>query len=91
MNRSLHGRTEPFPADTIYFAQARITKNLALRESCVIVGRCGDYILRDNNGCLHIFIYSDTDDRAKRILERYGENEKPIQKRVADKDTWRQL
>ena len=91
MNRSLHGRTEPFPADTIYFAQARITKNLAERESCVIVGRCGDYILRDNNGCLHIFIYSDTDDRAKRILERYGENEKPIQKRIADKDTWRQL
>ena len=54
MNRTLHGRTEPFPADTIYFAQAKIIKNLAERESCVIVGRCGDYILRDNNDCLHI-------------------------------------
>ena len=91
MNRSLHGRTEPSPADTIYFAQAKIIKNLAERESCVIVGRCGDYILRDNSDCLHIFIYSDTDDRAKRILERYGENEKPIQKRIADKDTRRKI
>ncbi len=89
MNRSLHGRTEPSPADTIYFAQAKIIKNLAERESCVIVGRCGDYILRDNSDCLHIFIYSDMNDRAKRILERYGENEKPIQKRIADKDTRR--
>ena len=46
MNRSLHGRTEPSPADTIYFAQAKIIKNLAEKESCVIVGRCSDYILR---------------------------------------------
>ena len=56
MNRSLHGRTEPSPADTIYFAQAKIIKKLAEKEICLIVGRCSDYILRDNGGCLHIFI-----------------------------------
>lgn len=91
MNRSLHGRTEPSPADTIYFAQTKIIKSLAEKESCVIVGRCSDYILQDNSDCLHVFIYSDTEDRAKRILERYGENEKPIQKRIADKDTRRKV
>lgn len=91
MNRSLNGRTEPSPADTIYFAQTKIIKSLAESESCVIVGRCSDYILRDNNDCLHIFIYSDTQDRAKRILERYGENEKPIHKRIADKDARRKI
>lgn len=91
MNRSLHGRTEPSPADTIYFAQTKIIKSLAEKESCVIVGRCSDYILRDNSDCLHVFIYSDTEDRAKRILERYGESEKPIQKRIADKDARRKI
>ena len=40
---------------------------------------------------MHIFIYSDTQDRAKRILERYGENEKPIHKRIADKDARRKI
>lgn len=91
MNRSLHGRTEPSPADTIYFAQAKIIKSLAEKESCVIIGRCSDYILRDNSGCLHVFIYSDMEDRAKRILERYGDSEKPIQKRITDKDTRRKI
>lgn len=91
INRSLHGRSEPSPADTIYFAQAKIIKNLAEKESCVIVGRCSDYILRDNSDCLHIFIYSDMEDRAKRILERYGDSENPIQKRIIDKDTRRKI
>lgn len=91
MNRSLHGRTEPSPADTIYFAQTKIIKSLAEKERCVIVGRCSDYILQNDIDCLHVFIYSDMEDRAKRILERYGENEKPIQKRIADKDTRRKV
>lgn len=91
MNRSLHGRTEPSPADTIYFAQAKNIKNLAEKESCIIVGRCSDYILRDSSDCLHIFIYSDIEDREKRILERYGDSEKPIQKRITDKDTRRKI
>ena len=91
MNRSLHGRTEPSPADTIYFARTKIIKSLAEKESCVIVGQCSDYILRDNRDCLHVFIYSDTEDRAKRILEHYGESEKPIQKRIADKDARRKI
>lgn len=66
-------------------------KNLAEKESCIIVGRCSDYILRDSSDCLHIFIYSDIEDREKRILERYGDSEKPIQKRITDKDTRRKI
>ncbi len=66
-------------------------KNLAEKECCIIVGRCSDYILRDSSDCLHIFIYSDIEDREKRILERYGDSEKPIQKRITDKDTRRKI
>lgn len=55
------------------------------------IGRCGDYILRDNCDCLHVFIYSDVENRTKRILERYGKSDKPVRKRIADKDTRRNI
>ena len=89
INRCLNERTEPTPSDMIYFAQAKIIKDLAERENCVIVGRCSDYILRDRKDCLNVFICSDEEDRAHRILERYGKTDKPIQKRIADKDARR--
>ena len=91
MNRTLNGRIEPSLADTIYFAQSKIIKDLAENESCVIVGRCSDYILRERKDCLNVFIYADIEKRSKNILERYGETEKPIQKRIADKDARRKI
>lgn len=82
---------EDNPADVIYFAQAKIIKELAQKEPCVIIGRCSDYILRDREDCLHIFICADKHSRAKRILEQYGDNGKPIEKRIDDKDTRRKI
>lgn len=66
-------------------------RNLAENESCVIVGRCSDYILRDRKDCLNVFVYADTEKRATNILKRYGETDKPIQKRIADKDARRKI
>ena len=57
----------------------------------MIVGRCSDYILRVRKDALHVFIYADLDSRSKRILERYGENDKPILKRIEDKDARRKI
>lgn len=89
VNRSLQLRNEPTPADTVFFAQMKIIQNIVKQEECVIVGRCSDYILRDRKDCLNVFIYGDTEDREKRIIERYGENDKPIRKRIAEKDSRR--
>ncbi len=89
VNRSLHLRNEPSPADMVFFAQMKIIQNIAEQEECVIVGRCSDYILRDRKDCLNVFIYGDTEDREKWVIERYGENDKPIRKRIADKDSRR--
>ena len=91
MSRSLHGRTELTPADAIYIAQSKIIKELADQESCVIVGRCADYVLRERPDCLHVFICADSISRGQRILERYGDNGKPVQKRIEDKDTRRKI
>ncbi|MCI8707601.1 MAG: cytidylate kinase-like family protein [Lachnospiraceae bacterium] len=89
VNRSLQLRNEPTPADTVFFAQMEIIRKIAEKEECVIVGRCSDYILRERKDCLNVFIYADEKDREKRILQRYGENEKPVKKRIADKDSRR--
>lgn len=91
VNRSLHLRNEPTSADTVFFAQMKIIQNIAEQEECVIVGRCSDYILRDRNDCLNVFICADAEDRERRVLERYGENGKPIRKRIADKDSRRKI
>ena len=58
--------------DKLYIEQSMVIEELARKGNCVIVGRCADYILRDNESCLHIFIHADMESRAKRVIERYG-------------------
>ena len=57
-----------------FFAQASVIKELAEKESCVIVGRCAGYILRDNPNCINVFVHGNLDDRVKRASELYGQN-----------------
>lgn len=57
--------------DQIYFIQNRIIKELAEKESCVIVGRCADYVLKDRNDCLNVFIHADQASKLKRAIESY--------------------
>ena len=56
--------------DEIYFTQNRIIKELAEKGPCVIVGRCADYILRDREDCLNVFIFADEDSKIERA-EKY--------------------
>lgn len=82
----------PSNYDKIYIAQNNIIRELANKEPCVIVGRCADYVLRDRDDCLNIFVHASNEKRAERILERYGEYEgKSIEKRLREKDKKRAL
>ena len=54
----------------LFLAQFDAIKNIAAKESCVIVGRCADYALEDNPDLLSVFIHADMDVRIKRIMER---------------------
>lgn len=81
---------QPFPVQ-IFQAQSEVIRTIAARESCVIVGRCADYILRDRKDCLHVFICSDMASRARRIVERYGQTPKAPEKRLAEKDQKRKV
>ncbi len=73
----------------LYEAQNKVIEDLAARESCVIVGRCSDFILRERQDTLHVFIHADNEHRAAHILEKYGETDKSMAQRIKDKDSRR--
>ena len=56
--------------DEIYFTQNRIIKELPDKGPCVIVGRCADYILREREDCLNVFIFADNESKIERA-EKY--------------------
>ena len=51
--------------DDLWFIQKQVIRDIADKESCVIVGRCADYILREYDNCLNVFIYADPEKRAE--------------------------
>ena len=73
----------------LYEAQTKVIEEIANKEACVIVGRCADYILKDREDCLHVFIHADNEHRSKHILEKYGPTEKTTAQRIKDKDNKR--
>ena len=78
-------------SDQLYTIQHNIITDLAKKEPCVIVGRCSDYILRNYEDCLHVFIYADTWFRADRIVRLYGERDCVPEKRLKEKDSKRKV
>lgn len=72
--------------DRLWAAQRKVILDLAEKGPCVIVGRCADEILRDTADCLTVFIHSDMEKRAERIVKQYGESADAPEKRLRDKD-----
>ena len=59
--------------DKLFILQSEVIKEYAEAGSCVIIGRCADYVLRDFENVFRIFIYGDLDHRITRIEERHPE------------------
>lgn len=55
----------------LYAVQSAIIKKLAQKGSCVIVGRCADYVLKDYPGCINVFICASKEDRKNRVMDKY--------------------
>jgi cytidylate kinase len=55
--------------ETLFKIQSDVIRELAEEKSCVFVGRCADYVLKDNPHCLNVFISANMEDRIKRIAE----------------------
>ena len=62
--------------DALFFAQLEAIQKIASEQSCVIMGRCADYALRDFSKILNVFICAPLEVRVKRAQEVYGIAEK---------------
>ena len=68
--------------DRIFIAEEKVIKDLAKKESCVIVGRCADYILKDNKDTVKVFLYSSSQDKVKRAVKYYNLEEDKALKEI---------
>lgn len=60
--------------DKLFILQSDVIRELAKADgSCIIIGRCADYILRETKGLFRIFVYGDLEHRQKRVAERHPE------------------
>ena len=70
-------------ADELFIKESELIKSEAKKGACVIVGRCADFILKDRENVVKVFITSSTDDKVKRVQKYYGiENEKEARKEI---------
>ena len=60
--------------DKMYLAQFDVIRQVAEEGSCVIVGRCADYVLREQENCLHFFLHAPLEDRMNRAIKEYGDD-----------------
>ena len=78
-------------ADELFAKESELIKEIAHNESCVIIGRCADNILKDNNNVVKVFVYSNMNDKIKRATTYYGiDNEEKAKKEIERIDKQRE-
>lgn len=70
----------------IFETQSKIIEELTEKESCIIVGRCSDYILRNAKNALHVYIYAPLDARMKNCVETLGMSSYEAEKMIMEVD-----
>lgn len=78
--------TDILSNDGLFRIQSDTIRNLAKKEACVLVGRCADYILREDPLCLSIFIHSPLEVRIARIMEKLKLNKEQALELITKKD-----
>ena len=77
--------------DIIYEEQRKIILSIAEEESCVIIGRNADFILKDRNDVLNVFIHGNIPQKTERICQLYHVDESEATKMIRDVDKRRSV
>ena len=77
--------------DYMYAAQREIILEAAEKSACVMVGRCADYILKDREDCLNVFICGNAKEKLKRIMDLYKVSEAEAKKLIRETDKKRSV
>ncbi len=73
MNSAIFQNNDYLSNESLFQIQSDVIRKVAAEGSCVLVGRCADYILRDESNCLNVFVTARMEDRIKRVLEYNNE------------------
>ena len=69
-------------SDELFIKESELIKKVANENSCVIVGRCADFILKENKNVLKVFVYSDMENKVKRATEFYKLDKNKAEKEI---------
>ncbi len=83
------GRDNFVSTENLFYYQAKIIKELAEKESCVIVGRCAGFVLRDNPNAISVFVHANKQFCLDRAGERVALTGKELERYVEDIDKYR--
>lgn len=76
---TLYSGSTSISDDSLYKAQSDFIRSVADKESCVIVGRSADYVLRDHPRCVNVFVHAPLEECVKRIM---GRGDKPTEEKA---------
>lgn len=69
-------------SDELFIEESKLIQKIAKQESCVIIGRCADFILKDQENVIKIFVYSSMKDKVKRATQYYGMKKNEAEKEI---------
>ncbi len=68
--------------DNLFIAETKAIKEIAKKGSCIIIGRCADYVLKDQDNVYKIFLCSSNEKKVQRAVKYYGKDEKNALKEI---------
>lgn len=84
-----YGNEKEAPKDRIFEAESKVIRELAEKGNCVIIGRCSDYLLKDDCHVLKVFFTAPIESRNKRVMERLGIESVDAQRKIRKVDKLR--
>ena len=80
------GEDSPEQKKRIFEVQSQIIQDIAEKESCIIVGRCADFVLKDNPDAVHVYIYASYADRLANCVGTLGMEKNEAKHMIAEVD-----
>lgn len=77
---------EKLALDTLFLTQSKVIRDITQQESCVIVGRCADFILQKHPNCFNVFVHADKQYRINGISKEFNCNQHEALKQIEHKD-----
>lgn len=88
-DKSIPISMNPSHDDAIFVSESRIIRNLAMKKPCVIIGRCANWILRNDKKAFRIFVTSNREDAVRRVMKKDGIDAEAADKRIEQINTGR--